>query len=123
MAIEISDEDVLRAGYEAFNARDIDAALALMHPEVDLPNAWEGGRVRGRAAVAAYWRRQFAAISSTVTPERFERNSDGTITATVHQVVCDPRTREVLSDTCVSHRWRLENGLVVHMDVVEPAKR
>ena len=31
----------------AFNARDLDAAIALMHPEVDWPNAWEGGRVSG----------------------------------------------------------------------------
>ena len=34
--------------YAAFNARDIDAALAGMHPEVDWPNGWEGGRVHGR---------------------------------------------------------------------------
>lgn len=45
-----SDEDVLRAAYAAFNARDLAAALELMHPEVDWPNAWEGGRVVGREA-------------------------------------------------------------------------
>jgi hypothetical protein len=27
-----------------------------MHPEVDWPNAWEGGRVVGHAAVRDYWR-------------------------------------------------------------------
>jgi hypothetical protein len=28
--------------------RDIDATVELMHPEVDWPNAWEGGRMIGR---------------------------------------------------------------------------
>jgi uncharacterized protein YchJ len=32
-------EPLLRSAYRAFNARDIDAALELMHPEVDWPNA------------------------------------------------------------------------------------
>ncbi len=113
------DEDILRAAYAAFNARDVDAALALMHPQVDWPNAWEGGRVRGREAVAGYWRRQFERISSTVTPECFDRDSDGAVTATVHQVVRDAATGAVQSDTHVLHRYRLEGGLVVRMDVLE----
>lgn len=115
----MSEEDILRAAYEAFNARDIDAALVLMRPEVDWPNAWEGGRVTGREAVAAYWRRQFEQISSTVTSERFDPGPDDTIDVTVHQVVRDAETGEVQSDTHVLHRWRLEDGLVVRMDVFE----
>ena len=61
-------EPVLRAAYRAFNARDAEAALRLMHPELDWPNAWEGGRVVGHAAVRDHWERQFAAISSNVEP-------------------------------------------------------
>ena len=34
-------EQVLRSAYRAFNARDVEAAIALMQPEVDWPNAWE----------------------------------------------------------------------------------
>lgn len=113
-----SDEDILRAAYEAFNARDLEAALELMHAEVDWPNAWEGGRVAGREAVAAYWTRQFEEISSTVTPDRIDRNPDGAIAVTVHQVVRDATTGEIQSDTHVLHRWQLENGLVVRMDVL-----
>jgi SnoaL-like protein len=55
-------ESLLRSAYRAFNARDIEAAVELMHPEVDWPNAWEGGRVIGHAAVRDYWNRQFAVI-------------------------------------------------------------
>lgn len=116
---QMSDEDILRAAYEAFNARDVEAAIELMHPEVDWPNAWEGGRVVGRRAVADYWRRQFEQISSTVEPERFIREPDGSITVTVHQVVRDAKTDEQQADTHVRHRYRLEDGLVTHMDVLE----
>ncbi|HET8863802.1 MAG TPA: nuclear transport factor 2 family protein [Solirubrobacterales bacterium] len=115
----MNDEDTLRAAYDAFNARDVEAAIELMHPEVDWPNAWEGGRVVGRRAVADYWRRQFEEISSTVEPERFSREPDGSITVTVHQVVRDAETGELQADTYVVHRYRLESGLVVRMDVRE----
>jgi ketosteroid isomerase-like protein len=114
-------EQVLRSAYRAFNARDVDAAIELMHPEVDWPNAWEGGRVVGRAAVRDYWNRQFAAISSNVEPEGFSEEPDGSITVDVHQVVHDTRTGELISDSRVRHRYRLEDGLVVRMDVLEPA--
>jgi ketosteroid isomerase-like protein len=86
------NEEILRAAYRAFNARDIDAVLRLMHPEVDWPNAWEGGRLRGTEAVREYWTRQFAAISGRVDPERFTEEEDGSITVHVHQVVHDATT-------------------------------
>lgn len=113
-----SVEDILRAAYRAFNARDVEAALELMHPEVDWPNAWEGGRVVGRAAVADYWRRQFDSISSTVEPEGFAREADGSITVAVHQVVNDVETGSRIADERVAHRYRLEEGLILRMDVI-----
>jgi ketosteroid isomerase-like protein len=113
-------ELVLRSAYRAFNARDVEAALELMHPEVNWPNAWEGGRVRGRAAVRGYWNRQFAAISSDVEPLRFIEESDGSVTVDARQVVRDAHTGELLSDAHVRHRYWLEHGLIVRMDVLEP---
>jgi ketosteroid isomerase-like protein len=112
-------EEILRSAYRAFNARDVDAAVELMHPDVDWPNAWEGGRVVGRTAVREYWLRQFAAISSKVEPERFTDEPDGGITVEVHQVVHDAGSGELISDSRVRHRYRLEDGFVVRMDVVE----
>jgi ketosteroid isomerase-like protein len=112
-------EPTLRSAYRAFNARDIDAALALMHPNVDWPNAWEGGRVVGHAAVRDYWTRQFAAISSRVEPERFTEEADGIITVDIHQVIHDASSGELLSDSRVCHRYRFEDGLVIRMDVVD----
>jgi ketosteroid isomerase-like protein len=113
-------ELLLRSAYRAFNARDIEAAIELMHPEVDWPNAWEGGRVLGRAAVRDYWTRQFASISGNVEPEGFTEEPDGSVTVDVHQVVHDARTGELISDSRVRHRYRLEDGLIGRMDVLEP---
>ena len=116
-----SADDTLRAAYAAFNARDVAGALELMHPEVDWPNAWEGGRVVGHEAVAEYWTRQFEEIYSTVEPEHFDHEPDGSITVTVHQVVRDAETDEVQADTRVLHRYRLQGGLIVRMDVLDAA--
>jgi hypothetical protein len=76
-----------------------------------------GDRPRGRACVLD---RQFAAISSKVEPEGFSHEPDGTITVDVHQVVHDVRTGDLISDSHVLHRYRLEDGLVLRMDVLEP---
>jgi ketosteroid isomerase-like protein len=112
-------EDTLRAAYRAFNARDIPAALEQMHPDVDWPNAWEGGRVVGRDAVRDYWERQFAAISSNVEPEEFTREPDGSVEVRVHQVVHDAASGDLVSDSRVRHHYRFRDGLVVRMDVSE----
>ena len=61
-------EQLIRDLYASFNARDIEAVLAHLHPDVDWPNAWENGRLRGHAAVRDYWTRQFAAIDGHVEP-------------------------------------------------------
>ncbi len=111
--------NVLRRAYSAFNAREIDAAIELMHPEVDWPNAWEGGRVLGRPAVRDYWARQFDAISSEVEPEAFTEEQDGAITVDARQVVREADTDKLISDSHIRHRYRFEQGLVIRMDVVE----
>jgi hypothetical protein len=112
------EERLLRRAYEAFNARDIDGALALMDPEVDWPNGMEGGRERGHSAVRAYWTRQFGLIDSHVEPERFEVDEEGRIVVDVHQVVRDLEGA-VSSDGRVRHAYTLRDGLVARMDIEE----
>lgn len=109
---------LLRTAYHAFNARDIDAAIELMHPEVDWPNAWEGGRVVGHAAVRDYWIRQFAAVSSNVEVGALTEEADGSITVDVHQIVHAADTGELISDVHLRHRYWLEGGLIARMDIL-----
>jgi ketosteroid isomerase-like protein len=114
-------EEILGKAYRAFNARDVEAAVALMDEDVDWPNAWEGGRVKGRDAVRGYWQRQFESISSEVVPERFEHHPNGEVTVLVHQVVHDAESGAKLSEGQVRHRYRIEDGLIVRMDVLADA--
>src|SRR5262250_1561969 len=46
--------ELLRAAYAAFNARDIDAALATMAPEVLWPRAFKDGFGGGRVLVGVH---------------------------------------------------------------------
>jgi ketosteroid isomerase-like protein len=108
-------ENLLRRAYAAFNARNIDRALAVMHPDVDWPNGMEGGRELGHDAVRDYWTRQFGLIDSHVEPESFE-DVDGKIVVEVHQVVRDVNGA-LLSDQQVEHVYTLRDGLIARMDI------
>ena len=112
-------EALLRRTYAAFNARDIDAVIAVLHPNVDWPNAWEGGRLRGHAAVRSYWTRQFEAIDGSVEPQGFALAPDGRVVTDVHQVVRD-RTGALIADRSVQHIYCLRDGLIDHMEFREP---
>ena len=79
-------EEQLRSLYDPFNARDVDACLAAMTPDVDWANGWEGGRVVGRDAVRDYWQRQWAHIDSTAEPTAVAERADGTIEVAVRLV-------------------------------------
>ncbi len=109
-------EELLRRAYEAFNARDVDAVLALMHPDVDWPNGMEGGRVLGHAAVREYWTRQFEVIDSRVEPQAFTTDAEGRVVVDVHQVVRDT-AGELLSDGRVEHVYTIRDGLVERMEI------
>ncbi|MHC5720202.1 MAG: nuclear transport factor 2 family protein [Nostoc sp.] len=108
--------EVLRAAYAAFNARDIDAALALMTPDVAWPKAFKGGFVRGPEEVRAYWTEQWSEIDPHVEPVAFYPEEGGRILVDVHQVVRD-LAGAVLADEHVGHRFTLEHGLIRAMEV------
>ena len=107
---------MLRGMYEAFNARDIDAVITALRDDVDWPNAWEGGRVRGHAGVRDYWTRQWAQVDPTVVPVGFEHRPDGSVAVQV-----DQRVRSIdgklLAEERVLHVYVLRDGLVARMDV------
>ena len=108
--------ELLRAAYAAFNARDIDKALALMTPDVAWPRAFKGGFVRGPEEVRAYWTEQWSEIDGRVEPVAFHSEDAGQILVEVHQVVRD-LAGAVLADEHVGHRFTIEHGLIQAMEV------
>jgi len=113
-----TNERLLRRAYEAFNARDIDGALATMHVDVDWPNGMQDGRLHGHQEVRDYWRRQFDLIDSLVEPRQIEQLSDGQVIVTVHQVVRDGAGSTV-SENTVEHRHVISEGLIERMDIYD----
>src|SRR5436305_319604 len=107
--------ELLRAAYAAFNARDIDAALGTMTPDVAWPKAFKGGFVRGPEEVRAYWTEQWSEIDPHVEPVVFYSEDAGHILVDVHQVVRD-LAGAVLADEHVGHRFTLAHGLIQAME-------
>lgn len=114
-----SEIELLRAAYAAFNARDIDAALAIMSNDVAWPRAFKGGFVRGTEEVRAYWTEQWSEIDGRVEPMSFHPEGDGRILVEVHQVVRD-LAGTVLADERVGHRFTLKDSLIQRMEVCPP---
>jgi hypothetical protein len=107
--------------YDAFNERDLDFILLLLHPDVDWPNGMEGGRVRGHQGVRDYWTRQWDMIDPIVKPRRFELLPDGRIAAHVHQLVRDLDGKIIL-EQMVQHIYLLDGAQILSMHIHEPQR-
>ena len=107
---------LLQRMYAAFNRRDFETVLGAMQDSVDWPNGMEGGRVLGKAAVRAYWKRQFETLVSNVEPKAFHREADGRIAIDVHQVVHDTSGKLVV-DQMVQHVYEFRDGLIQSMEI------
>lgn len=108
--------DLLKHLYDRFNARDMEAVLAVMHEDVIWANGMEGGHVHGREGVRNYWTRQWARVDPTVEPVAFAEGSEGEMVVEVHQVVRD-LNGNLLADKMVGHMFRAEGGLIKRFDI------
>ncbi|HEY0792772.1 MAG TPA: nuclear transport factor 2 family protein [Chthoniobacterales bacterium] len=111
----VAEHEFLKALYAAFNARDLEAALAGMHVDVVWANGMDGGTVQGRNAVRGYWTRQWRLIDPRVEPQRFTDENGGTLVE-VHQVVRDLEGG-LVADQMVRHHFRFEKGLVKTFEI------
>ena len=117
------DIEVLRRIYDRFNARDIDAVLAVLADDVVWANGMDGGHVHGREAVREYWTRQWTMVSPHVEPVSFRRATDGAVVAEVRQSVRDLEGKPLqgqthgLKDKMVEHVFRLHDGKITRFDI------
>ncbi|ADB39518.1 nuclear transport factor 2 family protein [Spirosoma linguale] len=109
-------QDLINRAYHAFNTRDIDGVLTLMHPDVQWPNGWEGGYVHGHNEVRAYWTRQWQEIDPEVTPISMQEKTDGQLEVIVHQLIQD-RKGQLLTDGIVKHVYTFDGEKIRQMDI------
>jgi hypothetical protein len=112
----IDERELLTQAYRNFNARDIDAVLSLLQPDVVWPNGMEGGYVYGHEAIREYWTRQWGIVDPHVEPMKIEQDQAGRFVVEVHQVVKD-LAGKLLSDAIVRHAYQIQDGLVQRMDI------
>jgi ketosteroid isomerase-like protein len=116
LTLQQSTADTIRNLYSAFNARDIEACLAGMQPNVEWPNGMEGGTVCGRDGVRDYWMRQWSIINPHVDPVKVETDGRGRVVVDVHQVVHE-LDGKVLLDRMVEHVYTFDHGLIRSMEI------
>lgn len=111
---------LIKRAYAAFNARDIPAVLATLHPQVRWARAWEGDYATGHAEVRAYWQRQWQELDPHVEPTSIRALPDGRLEVAVQQVVKDKQGTLVFEGP-VTHVYTLRAGLLHQMDIVPSA--
>ena len=114
----VARRDLLLKVYSAFNRRDVESILPVMHPDVEWPNGMEGGWVHGREGVRAYWARQWGLVDPHVEPVDFKTDEGGKIVVDVHQVVRDLKGT-VLLDRTVQPAYLFDDGLIRSMEIRE----
>lgn len=107
---------LLKRLYERFNNRDIDAALATMHPSIVWANGLEGGYVHGHAGVRGYWTRQWATVDSRAEPIEFSMGENGQIRVDVH-LTARTLSGDLLFDRRAVHVFEIEDGLIQRFDI------
>jgi ketosteroid isomerase-like protein len=109
-------EALLTKVYEAYNRRDFAVFSAFLTSDVDWPNQLQGGRVRGRDAVAALWRETDQSIQVDLAPVTFALETDGRVAVNVNQIVRN-LGGQIWSDSCVRHVFTVEDGMIARLDV------
>jgi len=115
-ALDHAIRKLLEDAYAAIIARNIEAALAAMHPDVAWPNGMEGGYVQGQDEVRDYWSRQWQMIDPEVTPLNFTRGSSSRVIVDVWLVVRDLAGR-VHTDEVAQHAFAIECGRILAMEI------
>jgi phage pi2 protein 07 len=111
-----ANQQLLQSLYTAFNNRELETIISVMHPDVKWSNGVEGGFVYGRDAVREYWTNQYKVIQVQLETLKFETDEKNRNVVTVHQIVRDLQGN-LLADTTVEQIFTIENGLFVLYEI------
>lgn len=109
---------LLSRAYEAYNARNLEALGAVLHDDAEWPDSLEGGLVTGRAAVIAYFARQFDLMQLDARQITVREEPPSRIVLDIQYAV---RSREgqLWSDTRAVLAYDFADGLIRRLTVLE----
>lgn len=107
------DEEPLRRIYGAYNARNVEAAIALTDPSVRWGHGNERGFVSGHAGLRELWQRQWRTSGALLEPVSFRETEDGSV---VIEVVRRQRRGELQEESTQLEVFAIGvDGLIVSM--------
>ena len=101
--------------FEAINQTDIEAALAVLHPDVDWPGGLEVRRLRGRESIRSCWLAAWAETTRSVTGLGCCETTDG-LSVVVHQVVRN-LNGALLQDRYTRHVFWFKDELIHRLEI------
>lgn len=113
-----SNQQLLQSLYDAFNNRELETIVSVMHPDVKWANGVEGGFVYGRDAVREYWTNQYQVIQVQLETLKFETDENNRNVVTVHQIVRDLQGN-LLADMTVKQIFTIENDSISLYEIGE----
>lgn len=111
-----NNHTVLIGLWQALNARDLDAATALLHPDVEWFDMLHEETLHGREAVRGFWERAFGIIKARSTLLNVETDDEGRILVTVLHSVSSLADRPWTEEK-VTHIYSFRDNLISRMDV------
>lgn len=117
---QLRREQLARAAYEAFNARDLERLVPLLAVDVIWPNAIDGGELRGRYSVLIYGERLFSLVpSSRLDPEGVVETDEPTsLDMRVRQTI-DLGAGPVSGPALHRFHFERDGGLISRLQVLE----
>lgn len=112
------EQALLMRLYEAYRIRDIDALLAMMHPDVEWATGTDGAYLTGHDALRADLAGQWAETAPYLDPLSFSVTRNDRTAVQVVETVRDMQGRR-LSERTIGHIVTIRDGLVVRLDIRE----
>lgn len=101
--------------FDAFNARNLSAAAALLHPEADWPDAFGDERLHSRGQILEMWSEQFRRFDPEITLLEMTALRDGKRRARVNYVVRNLDGR-IFTDEEATMTYKFRDGLIARLD-------
>jgi len=110
-----ASDALIVALFDAFNARDLDAARALIHPEADWPDVFSEGRLHGRDQILAMWSEQFRQFSPECFLIEMTALPDGRRRVRTNHVVRNLEGK-IFTDEQATMTYKFRDGLIARID-------